>query len=111
MEMLILVHSPRSQNEDRRRDGDISLDIVRFEILIYHQLNRGLPPSIWCIIECIIISKLGKSQSVIFVKVPKNHPLVKYDDLVDEGVTTLEALLALCASSNISRYVELSSNE
>lgn len=61
MEMLILVHSPRSQNEDRRRDGDISLDIV-----------------------------------------PKNHPLVKYDDLVDEGVTTLEALLALCASSNIS---------
>ena len=38
------------------------------------------------------------------IKVPLNHPLVKQSELSDEGLTTLEALLAMCASTNISRY-------
>lgn len=43
-----------------------------------------------------------KDKEVSIDIVPANHPLVKYDELVNEGMTTLEALLALCASANIS---------
>ena len=42
---------------------------------------------------------------LIYLQVPANHPLVKASDLKEEGMTTLEALLAMCASSNISRLV------
>ena len=43
-----------------------------------------------------------KDKEISIDIVPANHPLVKYDELVSEGMTTLEALLALCASANIS---------
>jgi len=71
MEMLILVHSPKSKNLETnisKKDKD----------------------------------KKDVSKEVSIDIVPANHPLVKHDELVSEGMTTLEALLALCASANIS---------
>ena len=46
--------------------------------------------------------KDSKREEISIDIVPPNHPFVKQEELVSEGMTTLEALLALCASASIS---------
>jgi len=43
-----------------------------------------------------------KREEISIDVVPPNHPFVKQEELISEGMTTLEALLALCASASIS---------
>ncbi|XP_047132295.1 symplekin isoform X1 [Hydra vulgaris] len=108
---LQLVCKLRSIKEDVREMWECMCELKRHICGMIESDNDGVRTHVVKFMEMLIlvhsksseVSSQGKKDGDITLDVvPSNHPLVKQSELLDEGLTTMEALLAMCASPNIS---------
>lgn len=109
---LQLVCKLRTIKEDVRDMWENMTELKRQICGLIESDNDGVRTHAIKFMEMLILTHSKKSGSssndhlkkddISIDIVPSNHPLVKVNELQDEGLTTLEALLAMCASSNIS---------
>jgi len=106
---LQLVCKVRTIKDDIREMWENMTELKRQICGLIESDNDGVRTHAIKFMEMLILTHsigssndTGKKDDVSLSIVPANHPLVKQNDLSEEGITTLEALLAMCSSSNIS---------